>query len=50
VLHVLGHDHAEPDETARMRSAELELLERFHWNGSAPPAFRQIHDDADHDR
>jgi probable rRNA maturation factor len=30
VLHVLGHDHAEPDETARMQSRERELLDRFH--------------------
>lgn len=30
VLHVLGHDHAEPDETARMRAREHELLERHH--------------------
>ena len=28
VLHVLGHDHAEPDETATMRARELELLDR----------------------
>jgi probable rRNA maturation factor len=30
VLHVLGHDHAEPDETAAMQARERELLERFH--------------------
>lgn len=30
VLHVLGHDHAEPDETARMRAREHDLLERHH--------------------
>lgn len=50
VLHVLGHDHAEPREATAMRSLELELLQRFHWNGSAPPAFRQTHDDAESDR
>jgi probable rRNA maturation factor len=50
VLHVLGHDHAEAEETAVMRSLELELLQRFHWNGAAPPAFRQAHDDAESDR
>ncbi len=44
ILHVLGHDHAEPGETALMRSLELDLLERFHWNGAAPPGFRQSHD------
>ncbi len=46
ILHVLGHDHAEPDETAVMRARELDLLERFHWLGPAPAGFRQAHDDA----
>ena len=41
VLHVLGHDHAEPDETGRMRARELELLEALHWHGPAPAGFRQ---------
>jgi probable rRNA maturation factor len=40
VLHVLGHDHAEPEETERMRARELELLEAFHWHGPAPDGFR----------
>lgn len=44
VLHVLGHDHAEADETAVMRARELELLEAHHWHGAAPTAFRQEHD------
>ena len=43
ILHVLGHDHAEPDETALMRARELDLLERFHWRGAAPSGFRQSH-------
>ncbi|MFP5320701.1 MAG: rRNA maturation RNase YbeY [Acidimicrobiia bacterium] len=30
ILHVLGHDHAEPEETERMQAKERELLERFH--------------------
>jgi probable rRNA maturation factor len=30
VLHVLGHDHAEPDETARMQAREQELLSLYH--------------------
>jgi probable rRNA maturation factor len=30
VLHVLGYDHAEADEAARMQARERELLERFH--------------------
>jgi probable rRNA maturation factor len=50
VLHVLGHDHAEPGEAAVMRSLELELLERFHWDGPAPSAFRQTHDETESDR
>jgi len=29
VLHVLGHDHAEDDEAAVMRAAEVAHLERF---------------------
>lgn len=41
VLHVLGHDHAEPGEAARMRSRERELLEAHHWHGAAPTGFRQ---------
>jgi probable rRNA maturation factor len=30
VLHVLGHDHAAVEETARMQARERELLGRFH--------------------
>jgi probable rRNA maturation factor len=30
VLHVLGHDHAEADEAARMQARERELLDRYH--------------------
>jgi probable rRNA maturation factor len=41
ILHVLGHDHAEPDETAVMRKRERELLEHLHWRGTAPAGFRQ---------
>jgi probable rRNA maturation factor len=44
ILHVLGHDHGEPDETALMRSCELDLLQRFHWYATAPVGFRQTHD------
>lgn len=29
-LHLLGHDHAEPQETQVMRALETELLDRFH--------------------
>jgi probable rRNA maturation factor len=42
-LHLFGHDHAEPDETARMRARELELLVAHHWSGPAPARFRQEH-------
>lgn len=41
VLHVLGHDHQEPDETERMRARERELLEAHHWHGPTPSWFRQ---------
>jgi probable rRNA maturation factor len=30
VLHVLGHDHADAEETTRMQARERELLGRFH--------------------
>ena len=30
VLHVLGHDHAEPDEAELMRTREQELLGAYH--------------------
>lgn len=30
ILHVLGHDHATPEETEVMRARERELLDRFH--------------------
>jgi probable rRNA maturation factor len=45
ILHVLGHDHAEPDETATMRARERELLAELHWHGPAPATFRQEHRD-----
>ena len=41
VLHVLGHDHAETEETALMRSRERELLIEHHWIGAVPPGFKQ---------
>lgn len=44
VLHILGHDHAEVEETATMRSRELALLKQYHWDGPAPDGFRQTQD------
>ena len=41
VLHVLGHDHADPAEAQAMQARERELLEAHHWGGPAPTAFRQ---------
>ena len=41
ILHVLGHDHAEPGETRMMRERERALLEQHHWHGPAPAAFTQ---------
>lgn len=43
VLHILGHDHAEPDETALMREREIALLSEHHWRGDPPAGFRQTH-------
>jgi probable rRNA maturation factor len=45
VLHILGHDHAEPDDRAVMRAAELAHLRAHHWNGPEPAGFRQEHND-----
>ncbi len=45
VLHILGHDHAEPAEAATMRARELALLTAHHWGGPAPVEFQQIHHD-----
>ncbi len=47
VLHILGHDHAEPDERLLMRGRERALLMAHHWRGPAPAAFRHDHDAAD---
>jgi probable rRNA maturation factor len=41
ILHVLGHDHFEPEETRAMRDRERALLEQHHWHGPAPAAFNQ---------
>ena len=41
VLHVLGHDHVEDEETRRMRRRELELLTAHHWRGPPPARFVQ---------
>jgi probable rRNA maturation factor len=41
VLHVLGHDHADPAEATLMRARERALLEAHHWGDSAPAHFRQ---------
>jgi probable rRNA maturation factor len=43
ILHVLGHDHDEPEQAARMRHRERELLSAHHWHGPVPTAFRQEH-------
>jgi probable rRNA maturation factor len=39
VLHLLGHDHAEPTDTTQMQARERTLLEQLHWNGPAPASF-----------
>jgi probable rRNA maturation factor len=45
VLHVVGHDHVDPEETAAMRGRELELLTAHHWDGRPSAGFRQDHID-----
>jgi ssRNA-specific RNase YbeY (16S rRNA maturation enzyme) len=45
VLHILGHDHVDAEETVVMRTREIELLSEFHWGGPPPAGFRQDHDD-----
>jgi probable rRNA maturation factor len=44
ILHVLGHDHDEPQRTAVMRQQELAHLTAHHWRGPAPSGFRQEHE------
>ncbi len=39
VLHVLGHDHVEAEQTRMMRRRELELLVDHHWHGPVPAGF-----------
>lgn len=46
VLHVLGHDHADAEQTQRMQQRERVLLERHHWGGPAPTGFRQHPEDS----
>ena len=41
ILHVLGHDHADPSETAVMRDRERVLLSEHHWHGPVPATFQQ---------
>jgi probable rRNA maturation factor len=41
ILHVLGHDHAEPGETAAMRERERALLSEHFWHGPVPATFHQ---------
>ncbi len=45
VLHILGHDHAEPEQRALMHERELALLTEHHWHGPVPLGFRQDHRD-----
>ncbi|MEY2975812.1 MAG: hypothetical protein RIR49_2232 [Actinomycetota bacterium] len=45
ILHVSGLDHDDDAATAAMRARELDLLQRHHWGGPAPAAFRQGHED-----
>jgi probable rRNA maturation factor len=46
VLHILGFDHVDAAQRAEMRARERTHLERHHWRGPAPAAFRQEQVDA----
>lgn len=46
VLHVLGHDHTDTEDTAAMQARELHHLESWHWRAPAPEGFSLTH--ADH--
>jgi probable rRNA maturation factor len=48
VLHVLGHDHAEPVDATVMRERERSLLSELHWRGPIPSTFKQ--EQADHEQ
>ena len=41
ILHVLGYDHDNEANAARMREREQLLLEQVHWQGPAPAIFSQ---------
>lgn len=43
ILHVLGHDHDDEVNSRTMREREREILCQAHWQGEAPPTFRQEH-------
>ena len=43
VLHVMGHDHMEPDQREEMQRREREILAKHHWRGDVPQGFRQDH-------
>lgn len=41
VLHILGWDHDTAEKTQVMQERERALLQKYHWHGEAPVAFRQ---------
>lgn len=43
ILHVMGHDHHQPDAAAVMQRRELDMLTAHHWRGPPPSGFRQLH-------
>ncbi len=47
-LHLLGHDHAEPDEQARMQEREKALLAAHHGPLAGDPWATSIEDDDEH--
>ena len=43
ILHILGHDHEVEVDAEIMRKREIDILQKHHWNGPTPFAFRQEH-------
>jgi probable rRNA maturation factor len=44
VLHVLGYDHEQANDAAKMHARERELLELHHWCGPMPATFSKVYE------
>ena len=43
ILHVLGFDHDDETDKAKMQDHERLILTQYHWSGPPPPHFQQEH-------